>query len=104
MFKKHSLVILPWGAYQEILGGMHNLFGDTHTIVVTFNESGEADISEINEGDTVEDMLNYVHLDVADFRQTYEELVSAKLPADQRESILKELHAGLSGYTYLEDL
>jgi arginine decarboxylase len=92
------------GAYQEILGGMHNLFGDTHSVVVTLNESGEADITEINEGDTVEDMLNYVHLDVADFRKTYAELVSAKLPEDQQASILEELNAGLSGYTYLEDL
>ncbi len=91
------------GAYQEILGDMHNLFGDTHSAVVTMNDNGEVEISEINEGDTVEDMLSYVHLDAQVFKQTYAELVNNKIPEEERESIFEELVTGLSGYTYLED-
>ncbi|ARD45015.1 biosynthetic arginine decarboxylase [Colwellia sp. PAMC 21821] len=92
------------GAYQEILGDMHNLFGDTHSAVVFINDDGEAEITEINEGDTVEDMLNYVHLDAKLFQQTYAELIAARLPKDEGEVVYKELVDGLKGYTYLEDI
>lgn len=91
------------GAYQEILGDMHNLFGDTHSAVVMVNETGEAEITEINEGDSVEDMLRYVHLNPDEFKQTYAELVNRKLPVEERETIINELITGLQGYTYLED-
>ncbi|MFT5022970.1 MAG: arginine decarboxylase, partial [Colwellia sp.] len=92
------------GAYQEILGDMHNLFGDTHSAVVFINDDGEAEITEINEGDTVEDMLNYVHLDAELFKKTYAELIDARLSKSEGEEIFKELVDGLQGYTYLEDL
>jgi len=92
------------GAYQEILGDMHNLFGDTHSVVVNLAEDGNIEISEINEGDSVEDMLDYVHLDAEAFKETYTELVESKIPSHERASIYKELVAGLKGYTYLEDL
>lgn len=92
------------GAYQEILGDMHNLFGDTHSAVVFLEENGDINIAEINEGDMVEDMLNYVHLDAQDFKKTYETLVNAKLPESERAEVYGELVAGLNGYTYLEDL
>lgn len=112
-----TLLVPPWqedtpyymgfflvGAYQEILGDMHNLFGDTHSAVVRLHGDGEVEITEINEGDTVEDMLNYVHLDAEVFKKTYANLVEAKLPEAERESIYDELVAGLNGYTYLEEL
>ncbi|WP_171350768.1 arginine decarboxylase [Vibrio kanaloae] len=91
------------GAYQEILGDMHNLFGDTHSVVVNVDESGEANIDYINEGDTVEDMMRYVHIDMDLIRQNYKELVTAKVPAQEQQSVLEELEQGLMGYTYLED-
>ncbi|WP_280604487.1 biosynthetic arginine decarboxylase [Vibrio splendidus] len=91
------------GAYQEILGDMHNLFGDTHSVVVNVDESGEANIDYINEGDTVEDMMRYVHIDTDLIRQNYRELVTAKVPAQEQQSVLEELEQGLMGYTYLED-
>ncbi|WP_299141718.1 arginine decarboxylase [uncultured Vibrio sp.] len=91
------------GAYQEILGDMHNLFGDTHSVVVNVDESGEANIDYINEGDTVEDMMRYVHIDMDLIRQNYKELVTAKVPAPEQQSVLEELEQGLMGYTYLED-
>ncbi|MFT6927302.1 MAG: arginine decarboxylase [Psychromonas sp.] len=91
------------GAYQEILGDMHNLFGDTHSAVVTVNDAGEAELTEINEGDSVEDMLSYVNLNAEEFKQTYAQLVNRKLPFEERESVINELITGLQGYTYLED-
>ncbi|WDE02399.1 biosynthetic arginine decarboxylase [Thalassomonas actiniarum] len=92
------------GAYQEILGDMHNLFGDTHSVVVLMDDDGSAEITEINEGDMVEDMLSYVHLDAETFAETYQALVNSKLPENQRSAVFKELVAGLKGYTYLEEL
>ncbi|UOE81312.1 arginine decarboxylase [Vibrio splendidus] len=91
------------GAYQEILGDMHNLFGDTHSVVVNVDESGEANIDYINEGDTVEDMMRYVHIDTDLIRQNYRDLVTAKVLAQEQQSVLEELEQGLMGYTYLED-
>lgn len=92
------------GAYQEILGDMHNLFGDSHSVVVNVNDAGESEIVSINEGDTVEDMLRYVHIDVDDIRRNYRELVANRVDASEQEKILAELEQGLSGYTYLEDI
>ncbi|WP_260809418.1 arginine decarboxylase [Vibrio splendidus] len=90
------------GAYQEILGDMHNLFGDTHSVVVNVDESGQANIDYINEGDTVEDMMRYVHIDTDLIRQNYKDLVTAKVPDQEQQSVLEELEQGLMGYTYLE--
>ncbi|BDM64526.1 biosynthetic arginine decarboxylase [Shewanella sp. NFH-SH190041] len=92
------------GAYQEILGDMHNLFGDTHSVVVRLNTDGKAEIDSVLAGDTVEDVLRYVNLDAAVFMQTYEELVQRFIAEPERAQILAELQAGLKGYTYLEDI
>ncbi|WP_153448324.1 arginine decarboxylase [Vibrio algicola] len=92
------------GAYQEILGDMHNLFGDSHSVVVNVNEKGEPEIISINEGDTVEDMLRYVHIDVDDIRRNYRELVTSRVDGSEQDKIMAELEQGLTGYTYLEDL
>lgn len=91
------------GAYQEILGDMHNLFGDTHSAVVMVNDDGEAEITEISEGNSVEEMMRYVNLNSEEFKETYAELVDRKLAVEERETIFNELVAGLQGYTYLED-
>ncbi|MEH0664392.1 biosynthetic arginine decarboxylase [Vibrio scophthalmi] len=91
------------GAYQEILGDMHNLFGDTHSAVVTVDDSGEPIIERIDEGDTVEDMMRYVHIDVDNIREHYRELVTQRVSEQEQQSVLQELEQGLSGYTYLED-
>ncbi|PNQ68868.1 arginine decarboxylase [Vibrio agarivorans] len=91
------------GAYQEILGDMHNLFGDTHSAVIHVDEQGQFEVSYINEGDSVEDMMRYVHIDVAAIRDNYNQLVSERVEAGEQQSILAELEQGLAGYTYLED-
>ncbi|WP_325893517.1 biosynthetic arginine decarboxylase [Grimontia sp. NTOU-MAR1] len=91
------------GAYQEILGDMHNLFGDTDSAVVRCNKDGGYEIESIHHGDTVGDVLRYVHLEADEFLSQYEEMVKA-LPEQEQDAILSELSEGLKGYTYLEDI
>lgn len=91
------------GAYQEILGDMHNLFGDTHSAVVNVTEEGDFEFAAIDLGDTVEDMMRYVHIDVDAIKNNYKELVERHIDADEQALILEELEYGLTGYTYLED-
>ncbi|MFT5789574.1 MAG: arginine decarboxylase [Shewanella sp.] len=91
------------GAYQEILGDMHNLFGDTNSAVVRVDENGRTNIDSVLEGDTVADVLRYVNLEAVSFMRTYEELVNKHIDEDERSNILEELQLGLKGYTYLED-
>ncbi|OEE70018.1 arginine decarboxylase [Enterovibrio norvegicus FF-33] len=92
------------GAYQEILGDMHNLFGDTDTAVVRSRSEGGFDIEAIERGDSVGDVLRYVHLDPSQFLLQYEEMVKEHLPEEEHDAILAELSEGLNGYTYLEDI
>lgn len=112
---ENSLPVPPWrndkpylvgfflvGAYQEILGGMHNLFGDTHSVVVNVDESGAANIESVSEGDAVKDMMRYVHLDVDAIRENYKQLVSSQVAEHEQQNVLDELEQGLAGYTYLE--
>lgn len=91
------------GAYQEILGDMHNLFGDTNSAVVRIENNGVTNIESVLDGDTVADVLRYVNLNAVDFMQTYEGLVEQHIVEDERAQILEELQVGLKGYTYLED-
>lgn len=91
------------GAYQEILGDLHNLFGDTHSATVRLNEQGRANIESILTGDRVSDVLSYVNIDAASLMQNYRDLVNKRIVTDEREAILDELQQGLDGYTYLED-
>ena len=56
-----------------------------------------------NEGDTVEDMMRYVHIDVDSIRQHYRDMVTDRVPSEEQENVLQELEQGLQGYTYLED-
>ncbi len=92
------------GAYQEILGDMHNLFGDTDSINVALTENGDYKLDQALRGDTVRSVLEFVKYDVNQIINIYEEKVdSAELNATQKELFLTELKAGISGYTYLED-
>ncbi len=90
------------GAYQEILGDMHNLFGDTHTVSVRIGSDGKISHTDYQPGDSVEDVLRYVNLKPESFLDTYRRLVDQHLPESRRAPILAELEAGLKGYTYLE--
>ena len=95
------------GAYQEILGDLHNLLGDTNAVHVTIDENGQASIDEVIEGDTVREVLNYVQFSADELlrsmRKTVEKAVrDGKISIDESRVLLKFYENGLEGYTYLE--
>ncbi|MDH5822452.1 arginine decarboxylase [Luteimonas sp. RD2P54] len=91
------------GAYQEILGDIHNLFGDTDAIEVRAEDDGFA-IQQQRRGDTTDVMLDYVGYRLSDLRASYAALVDrASLPEDEAQRLKAALEAGLTGYTYLDD-
>jgi len=95
------------GAYQETLGDLHNLFGDTNVVSVTYDETGRYVLHNELDGDTVADVLSYVEYDP----KTLETLIKTKaevavreglISAQQRRKIISAYSAGLRGYTYYE--
>lgn len=92
------------GAYQEILGDMHNLFGDTHSVDVRMNAQGECDIGTPITGDTVAKVLRYVNFEPDNLLAAYRsKFVASTLDPETQAQLLEELRAGLEGYTYLEE-
>ncbi|SFU27222.1 biosynthetic arginine decarboxylase [Xenorhabdus koppenhoeferi] len=93
------------GAYQEILGNMHNLFGDTAAIDVYVSENGEVTYQQSEEGDSVANMLQYVKLEPQVLLTRFRDQVkSTDLDEGLQAQFLQEFESGLYGYTYLEDI
>jgi len=91
------------GAYQEILGDMHNLFGDTHSVNINIIADGSYELITPIKGDTVQKMLNYVNFDTNQLLDNYNNsLQKATLSTEQKQLYLQELKAGLENYTYLK--
>jgi arginine decarboxylase len=91
------------GAYQEILGDIHNLFGDTDAVEVTC-EGDSYRITQQRRGDTTDVMLDYVGYALSDLRAAYAQRVAeARLSPELAEDVSAALEAGLTGYTYLSD-
>ena len=91
------------GAYQEILGDIHNLFGDTDAVEVLVDDDGCV-ITQQRRGDTTDVMLDYVGYKLDDLREAYKARVAAaNLPAERAAELDAALEAGLTGYTYLSD-
>lgn len=96
------------GAYQEILGDLHNLFGDTHAVHVRVNEQNKSVLEAVIRGDSVKEVLAYVQFSSAQlleqFRRDMEDAVMAgKIGYEESGRLLKYYEEGLYGYTYLED-
>ncbi|WP_168012686.1 biosynthetic arginine decarboxylase [Halomonas salinarum] len=90
------------GAYQEILGDLHNLFGDTDSVDAALDENGNWILSEPILGDDVAKVLGYVNFDAEVLRRKLSrQLEASGLPEAQRRAFLDDLHAGLESYTYL---
>ncbi len=90
------------GAYQEILGDMHNLFGDTHSLNIEMDQKSYR-ISHFLEGEHVSDLLDYVHINIDALQSTFQKkLQKSDLDEPLRNLYLKELTDGLKAYTYLE--
>jgi arginine decarboxylase len=113
---KPSLELHPWnendpyilgifltGAYQEILGDLHNLFGDTNAVHVRLKNGGY-EVTDLVHGDTVTEVLNYVQFHASDLLTTFRRKVSGAKDLTRQESntFIADYVAGLEGYTYLE--
>jgi arginine decarboxylase len=95
------------GAYQEILGDLHNLFGDTHAVHVSLDEQGGAKLDALIKGDTVREVLDYVEFDaealLGKLRTDVETAVrEGRVDYEGAGQLLRFYEDGLHGYTYLE--
>ncbi len=117
---KHTLPLHPFdgspyylgvflvGAYQEILGDLHNLLGDTHAVHVSLDESNAVVLDAVIKGDTVREVLDYVEFDadelIAKLRSDVEAAVRAgRLNYAECGRLLEFYEDGFNGYTYLEE-
>lgn len=94
------------GAYQEILGDMHNLFGDTNAVHVSVKD-GKYHIDQIFDGETVEEVLDYVQYNPKKLVRQLEIWVTksvkqGKISLEEGKEFLSNYRSGLYGYTYLE--
>ena len=102
----YYLAVFLVGAYQEILGDMHNLFGDTNAVHVSVNEKGY-NIGQIIDGETVAEVLDYVQYNPKKLVRTLETWVTksvkeGKISLEEGKEFLSNYRSGLYGYTYLE--
>lgn len=100
----YILGIFLTGAYQEILGDLHNLFGDTNAVHIRLNEDGGYEITDMVEGDTVTEVLNYVQYQESKLLAIFRRKVNAATGLERGEAnaFIADYVAGLEGYTYLE--
>ena len=100
----YMLGVFLTGAYQEILGDLHNLFGDTNAVHIRLGASGGYEVTDLVHGDTVTEVLNYVQFRASDLLQTFRRKVGSAKHINRQEAntFIADYVAGLEGYTYLE--
>lgn len=96
------------GAYQEILGDLHNLLGDTHAVHLRLNADGDWEVENVERGDDVADVLRYVNFQPEQLEESFRRDIegamrAGRLTVREGRSLLQYWREGLSGYTYLED-
>jgi arginine decarboxylase len=104
----YYLAVFLVGAYQEILGDLHNLLGDTNAVHVSLEENGEISVDHVVKGDTVREVLNYVQYNADELtalmRKDVERAVrEKKITLEESALLLRFYESGLHGYTYLEE-
>ncbi len=101
--EEYILGIFLTGAYQEILGDLHNLFGDTNAVHVRLSPAGY-DVTDVVHGDTVTEVLQYVQFQPSALLTTFRRKVAGAkgLSRQDANTFIAEFVAGLEGYTYLE--
>lgn len=105
--EEYYLGVFLVGAYQETLGDLHNLFGDTHVASVRIDDDGQFEFVEEIQGDTIGDVLSYVEYNP---KELYEQLritaeasvKSGRITAVERRQMLQTFTNSLNGYTYFE--
>ena len=100
----YMLGVFLTGAYQEILGDLHNLFGDTNAVHIRLAPTSGYEVTDLVHGDTVTEVLNYVQFRASDLLQTFRRKVAAAkhLSRQEANTFIADYVAGLEGYTYLE--
>jgi arginine decarboxylase len=99
----YLLGVFMVGAYQEILGDMHNLFGDTDAVNVLMDADGGYRLAEPERGDSVDELLKYVHYEPREMLGCYLSRLRSQGVGEPFIGLyLRELEAGLHGYTYLK--
>ncbi len=104
----YYLAVFLVGAYQEILGDLHNLLGDTNAVHVSQDAGGEAAVDHVVKGDRVKDVLSYVEYYADEIlslmRRDLERAVrEKKISLEESGRFLRFYESGLQGYTYLEE-
>lgn len=104
--ENYYLGVFLVGAYQEILGDLHNLFGDTNAVHVSVNDDGYT-IDQIIDGETVAEVLDYVQYDAKKMVRNVEKWVASTvkegmISIEEGKEFLSNYRSGLYGYTYLE--
>lgn len=104
--ERYYLAAFLVGAYQETLGALHNLFGDTHAVHVSLGPEG-AQIDDVICGDTVSEVLSYVQIHAKELSRSMRRDVERGVRAGQLSpteagSLIRFFDQGLDGYTYLE--
>ncbi|MBT3509715.1 MAG: biosynthetic arginine decarboxylase [Nitrospina sp.] len=104
--ENYPLCIFLTGAYQEILGDLHNLFGDTNTVHVSLNEDGSLNYEQIIEGEDVTDVLDYVQFSASELAGRIDGFLigcvqRGVVTQKEADDFLNLYKAGLNGYTYL---
>lgn len=105
--KPYYLGVFLVGAYQEILGDLHNLFGDTDAVHISINENGYS-VDDVVEGDTVGEVLSYVQYNLerltTNIRKAAEHsIIEGRMTKTEARTLMRYYQHGLSGYTYLEE-
>ena len=92
------------GAYQEILGDLHNLFGDTNAVHIRLSDSQGYEVTDLVHGDTVTEVLDYVQFRASDLLATFRRKVAnaTGIPRQDANMFIADYVTGLEGYTYLE--
>ena len=100
----YRLGIFLVGAYQETLGDIHNLFGDTDAVNVRIGADGGYEFAHVKRGDNADVMLDYVGYDIAALRAAYRDKIArAGIAGEEAARFESALEAGLTGYTYLAE-
>ena len=105
--EEYYLGVFLVGAYQETLGDLHNLFGDTNVVSVRMNTDGSFDFVKEIHGDTIADVLSYVEYDPKGLQLRYRNICEravkeGRITARERQQIIKAFNASMQGYTYYE--
>jgi arginine decarboxylase len=105
--KEYYLAVFLVGAYQETLGDLHNLFGDTHVVHIRLHDEGGWWIEEIVKGDTANRVLEYMEYDVAELypalsRDCERAVRDGRMTVGESQSLKRFYEGELNGYAYLE--